>query len=151
MDEVQAFLSELSPDDIGREDVAGQVLRFEGFTDLCIHDAVGRTRLPADDPRHLKAFDAVYERLDRLPDGPERRALFDEAKKLAIAYMPYKVHLHRIAVDLAIKALQKEKVPSFVAPVPAMVTTSTLPSINTSMVLAPASFQAVYSVAAPAK
>lgn len=61
MDEVQAFLSELSPDDIGREDVAGQVLRFEGFTDLCIHDAVGRTRLPADDPRHLKAFDAVYD------------------------------------------------------------------------------------------
>ena len=31
----------------------------------------------------------------------------------------------RIAVDLAIKALQKEKVPSFMAPVPAMVTTST--------------------------
>ena len=63
----------------------------------------------------------------------------------------YPVLQGRIAVDLAIKALQKEKVPSFVAPVPAMVTTSTLPSINTSLVLAPASFQAVYSVAAPAK
>jgi hypothetical protein len=27
-----------------------------------------------------------------LPDGPERAALLDEAKRLMVAYMPYKVH-----------------------------------------------------------
>ena len=31
-----------------------------------------------------------------LPDGPERLAMFREAKKLMVAYMPYKVHVHRI-------------------------------------------------------
>jgi hypothetical protein len=36
-----------------------------------------------------------------LPDGPERLAVMDEAKKLMVAYMPYKVHVHRIFTDLA--------------------------------------------------
>ncbi|MCW5633610.1 MAG: bicyclomycin resistance protein [Rubrivivax sp.] len=49
----------------------------------------------------LSAFDALYERLDELPDGPEREALFVQAKKLAVAYMPYKVRWHRIACELA--------------------------------------------------
>ena len=31
-----------------------------------------------------------------LPDGPERQALFDEASKLVVAYMPYRIHVHRI-------------------------------------------------------
>ena len=35
-----------------------------------------------------------------LPDGPERQAVIDEAKKLMVAYMPYKVHVHRIWTDL---------------------------------------------------
>ena len=35
-----------------------------------------------------------------LPDGPERQVLIDPAKKLMIAYMPYKVHVHRICTDL---------------------------------------------------
>ena len=48
----------------------------------------------------LKAFDELYERQRRLPDGPERQALLDQAKKLMIAYMPYKVHVHRITTDL---------------------------------------------------
>ncbi len=33
-------------------------------------------------------------------DGPERDALFLECKKLAAAYMPYKVLVHRIANEL---------------------------------------------------
>ncbi len=49
----------------------------------------------------LPAFNALYERQQQLPDGPERQALMDEAKKLLIAYMPYKVHVHRIFTDLA--------------------------------------------------
>ena len=35
-----------------------------------------------------------------LPDGPEREALFREAKQLALAYMPYKFTLHRISTDM---------------------------------------------------
>jgi ABC-type transport system substrate-binding protein len=35
-----------------------------------------------------------------MPDGPERRAVIDEAQKILIAYMPYKLKVHRIATDL---------------------------------------------------
>jgi ABC-type transport system substrate-binding protein len=48
----------------------------------------------------LPAFDALYERASVLPDGPEREALMADAKRLLIAYMPYKVHVHRIWTDL---------------------------------------------------
>jgi ABC-type transport system substrate-binding protein len=48
----------------------------------------------------LAAFNALYERQRVLPDGPERQALLDEAKKLMVAYMPYKIHVHRIWTDL---------------------------------------------------
>ena len=48
----------------------------------------------------LPAFNALYEKQRALPDGPERQAVMDEAKKLMIAYMPYKVHVHRIWTDL---------------------------------------------------
>jgi ABC-type transport system substrate-binding protein len=48
----------------------------------------------------LKAFNQLYERQRMLPDGPERQALLDQAKKIMIAYMPYKVHVHRITTDL---------------------------------------------------
>jgi ABC-type transport system substrate-binding protein len=48
----------------------------------------------------LPAFDAVFERMQALPDGDERDALFLQCKRLAAAYMPYKVHVHRIANEL---------------------------------------------------
>jgi len=49
----------------------------------------------------LPAFDRIYERMSSLPDGPEREALFREAKRLAVAYMPYRHQVHRIAVEVA--------------------------------------------------
>jgi ABC-type transport system substrate-binding protein len=49
----------------------------------------------------LPEFDAIYERLDMLPDGPERTVLFEQAKRLAIAYAPYKTHVHRYMNDMA--------------------------------------------------
>lgn len=49
----------------------------------------------------LPAFDRLYERAQMLPDGPERDALFREAARLQVAYMPMKVHVHRIVNDLA--------------------------------------------------
>ncbi|MFG6486624.1 ABC transporter substrate-binding protein [Roseateles sp. BYS78W] len=52
-------------------------------------------------PRFKDArFDALYDRMQALPDGPERDALFKEAKRIAVAYMPYKVHAHRIVTDI---------------------------------------------------
>jgi ABC-type transport system substrate-binding protein len=45
-------------------------------------------------------FDAIYDRLSALPDGPEREALYVEAKRLAVAWMPYKGRLHTIVTDL---------------------------------------------------
>ena len=50
---------------------------------------------------NLPAFNALYEEQGRLPDGPERQAVMDQAKKLMVAYMPYKMHVHRIFTDLA--------------------------------------------------
>jgi ABC-type transport system substrate-binding protein len=48
-----------------------------------------------------KEFDRIYARMRFLPDGPERNSLFFEAKKILIAYAPYKNHVHRILTDLA--------------------------------------------------
>ena len=49
----------------------------------------------------LPAYNALYERQRAMPDGPERLAAMAEAKRLLVAYMPYKVHAHRIGTDLA--------------------------------------------------
>ena len=49
----------------------------------------------------LPAFNEVYQQQRLLPDGPEREQLMLQAKKLMVAYMPYKVHVHRIWTDLA--------------------------------------------------
>lgn len=48
----------------------------------------------------LEAFDKLYDRLQALPDGPEREAVFLEMKRITVAYMPWKAHVHRIEVDL---------------------------------------------------
>ncbi len=48
----------------------------------------------------LPAFNALYARQRTLADGPERQAIMTEAAKLLVAYMPYKIHVHRIFTDL---------------------------------------------------
>jgi ABC-type transport system substrate-binding protein len=50
---------------------------------------------------NLPAFNKLYEQQRELPDGPERMQIMTEAQKLMVAYMPYKVHVHRIFSDLA--------------------------------------------------
>ncbi len=47
-----------------------------------------------------KRFDELYEKQLIMGDGPERRAVIDEAQRILIAYMPYKVKVHRIATDM---------------------------------------------------
>ena len=61
----------------------------------------------------LKAFDAIYERMKALPDGPERLALFDEATKIVVAYMPYRIGVHRILTDLTDASLIGYRRPAF--------------------------------------
>ena len=45
-------------------------------------------------------LDAIYNEMRRMPDGPERLALFADAKRIAVAYAPYKSSVHRIITDL---------------------------------------------------
>ena len=49
----------------------------------------------------LPAFNAVYDKQKALPNGPERQALMTQAQALMVAYVPYKIHVHRIFTDLA--------------------------------------------------
>ena len=48
----------------------------------------------------LPEYDELYRQINRLPDGPERKALVEKAIKILVAYMPYKFITHRIGTDL---------------------------------------------------
>lgn len=63
----------------------------------------------------------------------------------------YPVLQGRLSVDLAIRALQGEKVPAFLSPIPRMVSKESVADIDMSSVLAPASYKALYTVEASAK
>ena len=49
----------------------------------------------------LPELDALYDKLQTLPDGPERLAAFRQAEQLAIAYMPPKFFISRVSLDMA--------------------------------------------------
>ena len=49
---------------------------------------------------NLPQFSVLYEKLQTMPDGPERSAVFREAELLALAYMPYKFTLNRLSIDM---------------------------------------------------
>jgi len=49
----------------------------------------------------LPEYNRLFEQIKSLPDGAERDALMWRAEQLMIAYMPYKIHVHRIFTDLA--------------------------------------------------
>ncbi|WP_255500988.1 ABC transporter substrate-binding protein [Mitsuaria sp. WAJ17] len=49
----------------------------------------------------LPAYNALYDKQKRLPNGPERQALMAEAQRLLVAYMPFKAEVHRIYTDMA--------------------------------------------------
>ena len=66
------------------------LLRYEG-------KASGGINLSRFD---LPEMNATLERLQALPDGPEREALFDHAKRLTVAWMPYKLRTHLAATAL---------------------------------------------------
>ena len=49
----------------------------------------------------LPEYDRLFDLQRGLPNGPERQEVMNEMKKLTVAYMPYKAHVHRIWTDLA--------------------------------------------------
>jgi peptide/nickel transport system substrate-binding protein len=49
----------------------------------------------------LPGLDELYDRAQALPDGPERAAIFREAERIAVAYMPYKFTMTRLSLDMA--------------------------------------------------
>ncbi len=61
----------------------------------------------------LPAFDALFDKLTLLPDGPEREELFRQAKRLAVAYVPYKLHCHRFVADMMTAQVQGYRRPAY--------------------------------------
>lgn len=67
--------------------------------------ALARVYGPQSGSQNLAFFrnaelDALYARMQVIPDGPEREELFAKVKKIVVAYMPYKSMVHRISNDL---------------------------------------------------
>jgi ABC-type transport system substrate-binding protein len=61
----------------------------------------------------LPAFDALYERMQVLPDGPERLEAVVKANKLLTAYMPQRYTVHRVITDMAYPWLIGYRRPNF--------------------------------------
>ncbi len=49
----------------------------------------------------LPEFNRLYEQARRLPDGPERNALYREMNRLFLVYAPWRLGVHRIYTDLS--------------------------------------------------
>jgi len=45
-------------------------------------------------------FDRLYEQAKRLPDGPERNAIYREMNRLFLVYMPWRLGVHRYYNDI---------------------------------------------------
>ena len=61
----------------------------------------------------MPEFDKLYDRLQAVPDGPERSAMFEQAQKIALAYMPYKFKLNRLSTDMSYPQLIGYRHPVF--------------------------------------
>jgi ABC-type transport system substrate-binding protein len=49
---------------------------------------------------NLPEFDRLYEKAKRLPDGPERSAIYREMNRLFLVYSPWRLGVHRFYNDL---------------------------------------------------
>jgi len=45
-------------------------------------------------------YDQILQKMQDLPDGPERLQLLQKAQQIAVAYMPYRYRTHRLVTDL---------------------------------------------------
>lgn len=48
----------------------------------------------------LPEFDRLYEKAKKLPDSPERTALYQDMTKLMLVYAPWKLGVHRLGANL---------------------------------------------------
>jgi ABC-type transport system substrate-binding protein len=80
--------------------VSGRASAPDGLQGLLRYDgaASGGINLARFDRPEMNALIA---RLLALPDGPEREAAFDEAKRLTVAWMPYKLRSHLVQITLS--------------------------------------------------
>ena len=58
-------------------------------------------------------FDAIFRRMGGMPDGPERAELFKRASEIVVAYMPYRIHCHRIYNDFSWPWIEGYRQPFF--------------------------------------
>ena len=58
-------------------------------------------------------FDAIYRRMQGMADGPERAELFKRASEIVVAYMPYRIHCHRIYNDFTWPWIEGYRQPFF--------------------------------------
>lgn len=49
---------------------------------------------------NLPAYNELFDRVQRAPNGPERLAMIRDLNRLLVAYMPAKAHVHRIGLSL---------------------------------------------------
>jgi ABC-type transport system substrate-binding protein len=79
--------------------VSGRASAPDGIEGLLRYDAAasGGVNLSRF---NLPEMNATIARLLALPDGPERDAAFDHAKRLTVAWMPYKLRTHLAATAL---------------------------------------------------
>ncbi len=75
----------------------------QGALQLLYGPGAGGQNLPRF--KHAR-FDEIYERMQAMPDGPERLALLHEALKIVTALVPHKYNVHRIVTDLTQPWLQ---------------------------------------------
>lgn len=69
----------------------------DGFVGLAYSPNAGQANLAR---ARLPEFDLLYERQKVMPDGAERRAILQQLAKIMVAYMPYKLHVHRVFTDM---------------------------------------------------
>jgi ParB-like nuclease domain len=61
LSEVYEFLDELTPDDVGIEEIGPYRVHFEGFSDMCNAAADERCQLDPSNPSYLPYFEAIYD------------------------------------------------------------------------------------------
>jgi len=69
----------------------------DGFVGLGYSPNAGQANLAR---AKLPGFDALYEQQKVMPDGPERREILRQLARIMVAYMPYKMHAHRLFTDM---------------------------------------------------
>jgi ABC-type transport system substrate-binding protein len=61
-------------------------------------------------------YDRLYKKARGMPDGPERTRVYQQMAKLVVAYVPWKINVHRIRTDMwypQVVGYRRHPIPSF--------------------------------------